>query len=91
MTVKTDSTVPGTHTQPALTAGDARPRSPATITNNGGTALRSVQLTLQAPKGWTSSATSATSFASIAPGKTETVTWSRDPVSRRHRGQRAWS
>ncbi len=78
MTVKTDSTVPGQHTQPALTAGTATTVT-GTITNNGGTALRSVQLTLQAPKGWTSSATSATSFASIAPGKTETATWSVTP------------
>jgi hypothetical protein len=78
MSVKTDSTVPGQHTQPALTAGTATTVT-GTITNNSATALRSVQLTLQAPKGWTSSATSPVSFASIAPGKTETATWSVTP------------
>jgi hypothetical protein len=76
--VQVTSTVPGQHTLPALTAGTAA-TAQATITNTGQTQLRNVQLALQAPSGWTSQASTATSFASLAPHQSQTVTWSVTP------------
>ena len=80
LSVQVTGTAPGTHPQPALLAGTATTAS-ATITNNGQTTLRNVQLTLQAPQGWTSSAGTATSFTSLAPGQSQQVTWSVTPPS----------
>jgi NPCBM-associated, NEW3 domain of alpha-galactosidase len=80
LSVQVTGTAPGTHPQPALLAGTATTAS-ATITNNGQTTLRNVQLTLQAPPGWTSSAGTATSFTSIAPGQSQQVSWSVTPPS----------
>jgi hypothetical protein len=76
--VQVASTVPGQHTQPTLTAGTATTAT-GTITNNGHTVLRNVTLAAQAPQGWTVTATSATSFATVAPGSAKTVTWSVTP------------
>ena len=76
--VQVASTVPGQHTQPTLTAGIATTAT-GTITNNGHTGLRNVTLTPQAPQGWTVTATSAASFANVAPGTTKTATWSVTP------------
>jgi NPCBM-associated, NEW3 domain of alpha-galactosidase len=80
LSVQVTGTAPGTHPQPALLSGTATTAS-ATITNNGQTTLRNVQLTLQAPQGWTSSATTGTSFASLAPGQSQQVSWSVTPPS----------
>jgi hypothetical protein len=76
--VQVASTVPGQHTQPTLTAGIATTAT-GTITNNGHAGLRNVTLTPQTPQGWTVTATSATSFATVAPGTTKTATWSVTP------------
>lgn len=78
LAVQVASTVPGQHTQPTLTAGIATTAT-GTITNNGHTDLRNVTLTPQTPQGWTVTATSATSFATVAPGTTKTATWSVTP------------
>jgi hypothetical protein len=78
LAVQVASTVPGQHTQPTLTAGIATTAT-GTITNNGHTGLRNVTLTPQMPQGWTVTATSATSFATVAPGTTKTATWSVTP------------
>ena len=78
LAVQVASTVPGQHTQPTLTAGIATTAT-GTITNNGHTGLRNVTLTPQTPQGWTVTATSATSFATMAPGTTKTATWSVTP------------
>jgi NPCBM-associated, NEW3 domain of alpha-galactosidase len=76
--VSVASTVPGTHTQPALDAGEATTAT-ATFTNTGGSVLTHVTLTASVPSGWTVQATSPTSFTSIAPGATKTVTYSLTP------------
>jgi len=76
--VQVTSTAPGQHTLPALLSGTATTAT-ATITNNGQRQLRNVQLTLQAPQGWPSQASTTTSFASMAPGQSQTVTWSVTP------------
>ncbi len=76
--VQVASTVPGQHTQPTLTAGIATTAT-GTITNNGHTDLRNVTLTPHAPQGWTVTATSATSFGTVAPGTAKTATWSVTP------------
>ncbi len=78
VSVQVASTVPGQHTQPALTAGTPATAT-ATITNNGRTELRDVTLTAQAPQGWTAQATSPVSFAAVDPGATKTATWTVTP------------
>jgi len=78
ISVDVASTVPGQHAQPALTAGTATTAT-ATITNTGHTELRDVTLTPQAPQGWAVQASTATSFATIDPGATQTATWSVTP------------
>jgi hypothetical protein len=74
------STVPGQHTQPALVSGTPTTAS-ATVTNPGQTPMTGVRLAIQAPQGWVSTATSPTTFASIGPGQTETVTWKVAPAA----------
>jgi hypothetical protein len=78
ISVSVASTVPGQHSQPALTAGVSTTAT-ATITNTGNTELRNVTLTPQAPQGWTVQASTPTSFAAIDPGATATATWSVTP------------
>lgn len=78
ISVSVASTVPGQHSQPALTAGTTTTAT-ATITNTGNTTLRNVTLTPRAPQDWTVQATSGTSFATIDPGATQTATWSVTP------------
>lgn len=78
ISVSVASTVPGQHSQPALTAGLATTAT-ATITNTGHTELSNVSLTPQAPEGWTVLASTPTSFATIEPGVTQTATWSVTP------------
>jgi hypothetical protein len=80
ISVAVDSTVPGQHAQPALTAGTPTTAT-ATITNTGQSELRNVLLTPAAPKGWTIGATSPVSFDAIDPGDTKTVTWTMTPAS----------
>ncbi len=77
--VQVASTVPGTHSQPTLTSGVPTTAS-ATITNPGQTTISNVQVSLQAPSGWTTSATSPASFSSIAAGQSETVSWNVTPA-----------
>ena len=80
LSVQVAGTAPGTHPQPALLSGTATTAS-ATITNHGQTTLHNVQLNLQTPSGWTTQASTATSFPSIAPGQSQKVTWSVTPPS----------
>jgi len=78
MSVQVASTVPGQHAQPVLTSGEPATAT-ATITNTGDSALTGVNLTPNVQSGWTVQAMSPSSFASIAPGDTETVTYSVTP------------
>jgi NPCBM-associated, NEW3 domain of alpha-galactosidase len=78
LTVSVASTVPGQHSQPMLTSGQATTVT-TSITNTGQTVLKNVGLSLSTPSGWTSSATSATSIADLAPGQTQTQAWSVTP------------
>jgi hypothetical protein len=77
--VQVASTVPGTHSQPTLTSG-VQTTASATIKNPGQTTISNVQVALQAPAGWTTSATSPVSFSSIGPGQSETVSWNVTPA-----------
>jgi hypothetical protein len=79
-------TAPGTHTQTTLTSGVATTAT-ATVTNNGATTIKNVAVTAATPSGWTSQATSQTSFAAIHPGQAETVTWSVTPPADANGGQ----
>jgi hypothetical protein len=78
ISVSVASTVPGQHSQPALTAGVATTAT-ATITNTGHTELSNVTLTAAAPQGWTVQAGTPASFATIEPGASQTATWSVTP------------
>jgi hypothetical protein len=78
LTVSVASTVPGQHTQPMLTSGEATTVT-TSVTNAGHTSVTNVRLSLTTPSGWTSSATSPTSIADLAPGQTQTQTWSVTP------------
>lgn len=78
LTVSVASTVPGQHTQPMLTSGEATTAT-TTISNTGRTDLTNVRLTLSTASGWTSNATTPTSFADLSPGQTETVSWNVTP------------
>jgi len=78
LTVSVASTVPGQHTQPMLTSGEATTAT-TTVTNTGRTVLTNVRLSLTAPSGWTSSALTTTSIADLAPGQTRTQTWRVTP------------
>lgn len=78
VSVQVASTVPGQHAQPALAAGEATTAT-ATFTNTGDSALTDVTLNASVPSGWTAQATSATSFTSVAPGATKTVTFAVTP------------
>jgi NPCBM-associated, NEW3 domain of alpha-galactosidase len=76
--VQVTSTAPGQHTLPTLTSG-VPTTATATVTNTGSTTIRNATVTATVPAGWTSQATSPTSFAAIGPGQAETVTWSVTP------------
>jgi hypothetical protein len=78
MSVQVTSTVPGQHSQPALTDGQAASGS-VTITNTGDSTLTDVTLSGKVAPGWTVQATSPASFASIRPGATKTVSYSLTP------------
>ncbi|HEX6453653.1 MAG TPA: NEW3 domain-containing protein [Trebonia sp.] len=78
--VSTASTVAGTHSQPTLTSG-TQTTTTATITNTGKTTISDVRVSLRAPSGWTTSAAAAASFAAIAPGQSETVTYDVTPAA----------
>ena len=52
MSVETVSTVPGTHSQSTLTAGE-QTTTTVTLTDNAQITLSDVQVGLQAPPGWT--------------------------------------
>ncbi|MGH3165354.1 MAG: NEW3 domain-containing protein, partial [Trebonia sp.] len=78
VSVQTASTVSGTHSQPTLTSG-TQTNSTATVTNTGKSAISNVSVSMQAPSGWTTSATTPARFAAIAPGQSETVTYDVTP------------
>ena len=78
LTVSVASTVPGQHSQPALTSGQ-QTTATTTITNTGHTKLGNIQLSLTTPAGWTSAATTPTSFTALNPGQSESVTWNLTP------------
>jgi hypothetical protein len=78
LSVQAVSTVPGQHSQPTLTSGTQTTAS-STITNTGASDISNVRLSLQAPNGWTTTPTTATSFTAIGPGQTKTVTWDVTP------------
>lgn len=78
VSVQTASTVPGTHSQPTLTAGIATTAT-ATVTNPGRTTLSNVSVSLAAPSGWTTQPATPASVGSVSPGQSQTVTWSVTP------------
>jgi alpha-galactosidase-like protein len=78
LTVTADSTAPGQHTQPLLTAGTQTTVS-ATVTGTGEAPVTDVKLNLNTPAGWTVSATTPTSFATLKPGQQATASWSVTP------------
>jgi hypothetical protein len=78
ISLRTASTVPGTHSQPTLTSG-TQTTTTASITNTGKTTISNVKVSLQAPTGWTSQATTPAAFSAIAPGQTETITFDVAP------------
>ena len=78
VTVATASTVAGTHSQPTLTSGTPTTTT-ATVTNAGDSTISNVKVSLQAPSGWTTSAATPATVASIAPGKSATVTYDVTP------------
>jgi len=78
VSVTTTSTATSTNSQPLLIDGVAT-HTTATFKNTGGTALRNVAVTMDAPSGWTVDATSATKFATVQPGQTVTSNWEVTP------------
>jgi len=85
LTVETASTVPGQHAQPTLTSG-VPTTAATTVTNDGHTNLTNVKLSLSTPSGWTATTTSPTSFATLTPGQTQTVTWKITPAAKANGG-----
>jgi beta-glucosidase len=61
-------------------AGVVQPNSTttatATFTNTGAQAVRNLSMSLNAPSGWTATATSPVSLSNVAPGQKVTATWS---------------
>jgi hypothetical protein len=80
LSVTAQSTAPGQHTLPLLTSGTATTVS-ATVTGTGQAPVTGVSLNLSTPAGWTVSATTPTTFASLKPGQQATATWSVTPPS----------
>jgi hypothetical protein len=80
VSVQAQSTAPGQHTQPLLTAGIPATVS-ASVTGTGQAPVSSVKLSLQTPPGWTVQATTPTSFGSLKPGQQATASWSVTPPS----------
>ncbi len=78
LTVSVKGTAPGQNGQPGLSPG-VQTTATATITNPGSTAITNVKLSLDAPTGWTTSASTPAGFGVIAPGQTKTVTWDVTP------------
>jgi hypothetical protein len=78
LAVNVASTVTGQHAQPTLTSG-VQTTATTAITNTGHTKLGNIQLSLTTPAGWTTSATTPTTFTALDPGQTETVTWHITP------------
>jgi hypothetical protein len=85
LTVSITSTVPGQHAQPTLTSG-VQTTATTTITNTGHTKLGNIRLSLTTPAGWTTSATTPTTFTDLAPGQTGTVTWHVTPPANANGG-----
>ena len=82
ISVSVASTVPGTHSQPALTDG-TQTTAKATITNPGDVAISNVKAALQVPSGWTATldGSSSTSLGTLKAGQSATVTWDITPPS----------
>ncbi|HWG15902.1 MAG TPA: NEW3 domain-containing protein [Streptosporangiaceae bacterium] len=78
--VSVASTVPGTHSQPALTDG-TQTTATATITNPGEVAISNVKATLQVPTGWTATVDGSgnPSLGTLKAGQSKTVTWAIAP------------
>ncbi len=74
VSVQAQSTAPGPHTLPLLTAGTPATVS-ASVTGTGQAPLSSVRLSLHTPPGWTVHATTPTSFGSLKPGQQATARW----------------
>jgi NPCBM-associated, NEW3 domain of alpha-galactosidase len=85
LAVTADSTAPGQHTLPLLTAGTPATVS-ATVTGTGQATVTDVKLALNTPAGWTVSATSPASFATLKPGQQATASWSVTPPSNANGG-----
>ena len=66
ISIQVDSTVPGQHSQPTLTAGSPA-NATASIKNTGDSTLRDVTLAATAPKGWTLQSTSPASSRPSTP------------------------
>jgi beta-glucosidase len=67
---------PFTLTAPALIGPGSSVTATTTFPNTGPAALSNVRMTLTGPPGWTVTATSSPSFATVAPGQTVQTTWS---------------
>jgi NPCBM-associated, NEW3 domain of alpha-galactosidase len=82
VTVSVPSTVPGTHSQPALTDG-TQTTAKATITNPGDVAISNVKAAIAVPSGWTATldGSSSTSLGTLKAGQSTTVTWDITPPS----------
>ena len=61
-----------------MVPGESNPVS-TTFTNNGDTTVTGVTLGLAGPDGWTTTATTPATFASVAPGQTVTTTFGVTP------------
>jgi beta-glucosidase len=60
---------------PAVVSAGGTGTATTTFTNGAATARRNVAVTLTVPSGWTATATSPATFASVAAGKAVTTTW----------------
>jgi hypothetical protein len=80
VSVAVASTVPGTHSQPALTDGTPT-TAKATVTNPGSAAISDVKASLQVPPGWTAAldGSSSASLGTLTAGQSKTVTWDITP------------
>jgi beta-glucosidase len=67
---------PLTMNAPAIAAPGSASTVTTTLPNTSSQPLTSVSMTLSPPGGWTATATSPATFASVAPGQTAQTTWS---------------
>jgi len=67
---------PLTMNAPAIAAPGSTSTVTTTLPNTSSKPLTNVSLTLSAPSGWTATATSPATFATVAPGQIAQTTWS---------------